>query len=355
MSFSFTKNVSDIFVRLEKLGFFPVIGTPESYVLYITVALFLIVVVPELLVRRANSASDKGSDVSRGLKREQARSSNMGGTAKDDRLLNPIYFKPFTVIETTKVSHNTILLRFEIPNDRDLGLAVGRHVSVKAELDGSRVIRPYTPTSRPDTKGYFELMVKRYLDGKMSSYMWNLQVGDTLDIRGPVGCFKYNKNEHRRIGLIAGGTGLTPCLQVIRCILEGPEGKGDNTEFVLFFQNRTESDVLLREELEVLANTYKRRLRVLFFLSNPQSNDWGNQYSTGKALKSFFSKPSDGTVPELKGYINNIAIKAAMTPLHCGLVGICGPSGFNQVMKDLLIDVGHEAESDSNNNTVFVW
>ena len=151
--------------NLQDLGL-PALGSPESYVVYGTVALFFMVVVPELLVRRARVASDKGADISIGLKREQARSSSsnltgLGASKKDDdRILNPIYFKPFTVIETTKVSHNTVLLRFEIPSDRDLGLTVGRHVSVKADLDGNKVIRPYTPTSRPDTKGYFELMVQ---------------------------------------------------------------------------------------------------------------------------------------------------------------------------------------------------
>ena len=37
---------------------------------------------------------------------------------------------------------------------------------------------------------------------------------------------------------------------MIRCLLEGPEGKGDTTSLVLFFQNRTEEDVLLRDVLD---------------------------------------------------------------------------------------------------------
>ena len=35
-----------------------------------------------------------------------------------------------------------------------------------------------------------------------------------VQVRGPVGHFKYTKNQYKRVGLIAGGTGLTPCLQV---------------------------------------------------------------------------------------------------------------------------------------------
>ena len=294
----------------------------------------------------------EGAEISRGLLREQALSSklNGAGAASDNRVLNPIHFKPFTVVSTNRVSHNTALVRFEIPSGRDLGLSVGRHVSVMAHINGQKVIRPYTPTSSPDTKGYFELMVKKYHDGKMSSHVWDLTEGDSLDFRGPVGRFKYEKNQYPKIGLIAGGTGLTPCLQVIRCILEGPEGEGDNAQFVLFFQNRTEADILLKEELCALADIYPDRLRVLFFLSNPQSSSWGKNYSTDRALNSFFAKPSKGTTPEVKGYISKDAVKIAMGPRECPLVGICGPSGFNDSMKRLLLDEGHDAES-----SIYIW
>ena len=50
--------------------------------------------------------------------------------------------------------------------------------------------------------------------------------------------------------------------QVIRCLLEGPEGQGDTTSLVLYFQNRTEEDVLLRAELDALVAASNGRLEV---------------------------------------------------------------------------------------------
>ena len=35
-----------------------------------------------------------------------------------------------------------------------------------------------------------------------------------VEVRGPVGRFKYTKNAYKKMGFVAGGTGLTPCLQV---------------------------------------------------------------------------------------------------------------------------------------------
>jgi cytochrome-b5 reductase len=41
-----------------------------------------------------------------------------------------------------------------------------------------------------------------------------LAIGDTINARGPKGQFNYSANMCREIGMIAGGTGLTPMLQV---------------------------------------------------------------------------------------------------------------------------------------------
>lgn len=49
----------------------------------------------------------------------------------------------------------------------------------------------------------------------------DLSIGDTVNVRGPKGQFNYTPNMCRAIGMIAGGTGITPMLQVRHffCIL----------------------------------------------------------------------------------------------------------------------------------------
>lgn len=126
-----------------------------------------------------------------------------------------------------------------------------------------------------------------------------------------------------------GGTGLTPCLQVVRCILEGPEGEGDLTTFTLLFQNRTESDILLREELDTLASKFSSRFKIIYFLSNPGEASWG----------------SDAQSNEKRGYINDDAMKKYLSPDLCQFVGVCGPGGFTESMTKLLTNVGHEGEA----------
>lgn len=59
------------------------------------------------------------------------------------------------------MSHDTRRFRFELPSpDHVLGLPVGQHIYLSARIDGSLIIRPYTPTSSDEDKGFVELVVK---------------------------------------------------------------------------------------------------------------------------------------------------------------------------------------------------
>ncbi len=294
-----------------------------------------IVIISIYLQKIYTEQSKVAEDYSVGLRREMSLTSSTALNTldkKDDRVIHPLDFTAFTVSDVKNISHNTKLIRFAIPGNKPLGLSIGRHISVKAMINGIKVMRSYTPTSLPNQLGYFELLIKIYADGKMSQYIDGLKKGDKVEIRGPIGRFKYSINSYKRIGLIAGGTGLTPCLQLIRCILQGPEYSTDRTTFCLFFQNRTEHDILLKLELDALQTQFSKRLEIHYFVSN--------------------ASPTFGKVNpfEHKGYIGTDDIMNKFDRTKCDFVGLCGPSGFNENIIKLLKDVGHEVD-----DTLYVW
>jgi len=54
-----------------------------------------------------------------------------------------------------------ISYRFKLPHRDDvLGLPIGQHISVSAEINGKNIIRNYTPISLEDDRGYFEVIIK---------------------------------------------------------------------------------------------------------------------------------------------------------------------------------------------------
>lgn len=115
----------------------------------------------------------------------------------------------------------------------------------------------------------------------MSQHLESLKVGDTMLLKGPKGHLDYHGrgkftivhkrkptlHRKRKIGMVAGGTGITPMMQVIRAILRDPH---DDTEVWLLFGNQTEEDILLRRELEAIP---KHRLHLFYTLDRPPQ-DW---------------------------------------------------------------------------------
>jgi cytochrome-b5 reductase len=66
--------------------------------------------------------------------------------------------------------------------------------------------------------------------------------------------------------MIAGGTGITPMLQIIRAALKNPQ---DPTRLSLIYANVNYEDILLKKELDELADKYPSRFRVFCVLNNP--------------------------------------------------------------------------------------
>lgn len=110
--------------------------------------------------------------------------------------------------------HYMIRYRFGLKPNVCLGLSVGQHISVRAMIQDKTVQRNYTPISLNNQKGYFELMIKTYPNGNVSKYMNEMNLGDLLEVIGPRGRYRYIANQKPHICMIAGGTGITPMLQV---------------------------------------------------------------------------------------------------------------------------------------------
>jgi cytochrome-b5 reductase len=226
------------------------------------------------------------------------------------RALVPGEKKMYVLVDKKVILHDTRRFRFALPSAQHvLGLPVGKYITVSAKIGGQPVVRSYTPPSSDDDVGYFDLVVKIYFrnvspkfpdGGKMSQYLESLAIGDSLAVAGPVGYITYLGNgklqvENRlkrqdpptfrtakNIGMMAGGTGITPMLQIIRHILKHSD---DRTHLSMIFANQTEDDILVREELEECAKD--PRFDLWFTLDRPPAN-W--KYSTGFITTDMISK-----------------------------------------------------------------
>jgi cytochrome-b5 reductase len=178
---------------------------------------------------------------------------------------------------------DTCSYRFKLPRKTDiLGLPIGQHISLGATIEGQpkEVVRSYTPISSDEDRGHFDLLIKSYPTGNISKHVAGLQVGQTMRVKGPKGAMVYTPNMVRHFGMIAGGTGITPMLQVVKAVIRG-RGKGDNTEMDLIFANVNPEDILLKEDLDALA-AKDSKFRVHYVLNNPPEK-WNGGVGFGSA------------------------------------------------------------------------
>jgi len=213
------------------------------------------------------------------------------------KILKPDVFQEFPLTEKTVTSHNVAIYRFSLPRKTDiLGLPIGQHMSLAATPKGveKEVVRSYTPISSDEDLGYFDLMIKAYPQGNISAHMATLKIGDTMKVRGPKGAMVYTPNMCRHLGMIAGGTGITPMLQVVRAINRGRPRNGgkDTTQVDLIFANVNPEDILLKEDLDRLAKE-DEGFRVHYVLNNPPENwDGGVGFVTGDMIKAKLPAPA---------------------------------------------------------------
>ena len=198
---------------------------------------------------------------------------------------------PYKITAIEPDTHDTKTFRFELPADATLDMLPGDFLYVHATIDGKSVKRPYTPSSLPGTTGFFELTVKRYATGVVSKYLHDQRIGDTVLISGPNQGGHWVDGMAKRVGFVAGGTGITPMIAIIRWILT----KRIDAELFLLFANKTEADIILREEWKQAAQKHPN-FHCRHILEQPPSG-WpeGTGRVTADVLHQYLPPPEPGT------------------------------------------------------------
>lgn len=201
-------------------------------------------------------------------------------------------FIPLVLEKVEVVNHNTKRFRFKLPEeDAVSGLSVASAILTKYKGPEMQkpAVRPYTPVSDEDERGYLDLVVKRYPNGPMSEHMHDMKEGQSLDFKGPIPKYPWETNKHEHIALIAGGTGITPMYQLCRAIFKNPQ---DKTKVTLVFGNIKEEDILLKKEFEDLEKEFPQRFRAFYTLDQPpESWQQGGGHINKELLQTVLPKP----------------------------------------------------------------
>ena len=235
---------------------------------------------------------------------------------------SPKLAQPYELLEKTKLSPDSYLLRYEIRGRSILGTKPEIPTCIKVDYpDGidaktgqpKTLSKSYSPVSHPSEEGSFELIVKSYPiqpGGGVGKYICDMETGKSI-----IGSLKKERIMHgspeingrwKYVGLIAGGTGIAPLLQIARILLTSDQDT--TTKIHLLFINKGEEDILGRSLIDQMAKDHPEQFFVTYSLTE---DDKRGKYETGQ-----------GTV--------EMAQKALPPPSSLGdtMIFVCGKDGF---------------------------
>jgi len=152
-------------------------------------------------------------------------------------------WRPAVVRAISHPSTNAVAIRLEVAERSDH--RPGQHYVVRLTADdGYTASRSYSVASAPSDP-LVELFVERLVDGEVSGFLAEVaEVGDELEVRGPVGGWFVWDAQTRAVGL-GGGTGVVPLVGMLR----HAQDKGRADLLRLAVSSRTLADLPYADEL----------------------------------------------------------------------------------------------------------
>ena len=173
-----------------------------------------------------------------------------------DKYINRLHAKELNLVinEIIDTGKNAKIFRLTSENGYLPPFEAGQYINIFVEIDGVRVSRPYSLSSSPRQRSYYEVTIADIQEGFVSNYMCHIaKVGDKISSTTPSGVFRYQPVFHSKKSLfLAGGSGITPFLSMTREILDSNKDR----DIVLLYGVNDENKALYHEEFSNYAKNH---------------------------------------------------------------------------------------------------
>jgi ring-1,2-phenylacetyl-CoA epoxidase subunit PaaE len=181
-------------------------------------------------------------------------------------------FHPLRVRAIEPDTAEAVIVTFEVPPELQatFGFTQGQYLTLRHTIEGQDLRRSYSICAGVDD-GELRVGVRKVKDGVFSNWInQHLRVGDRLQVMAPQGRFfvPIQPNAARHHVGIAGGSGITPILSIMKTVL----GREPKSRFTLIYGNRALRSTMFKEELEDLKNRHMRRLSLHHVFSDEHTD-----------------------------------------------------------------------------------
>jgi ring-1,2-phenylacetyl-CoA epoxidase subunit PaaE len=220
-----------------------------------------------------------------------------------------LHFHPLTVRDVHPDTDEAVVVSFEVPAELSDTFAFkqGQYLTLRQTVGGEDLRRSYSICAGIDD-GALRVGVRKVEGGVFSSWVnGSLKPGDVVEVYPPQGrFFNLPASAGRHYLGIAGGSGITPILSIMKSVL----AREPDSRFTLIYGNRRPASTMFKEEIE----------------------DLKNQYFTRVALHLVFSRETMDS-PLLGGRLDQAKLagflRVLVPPASIDAAFVCGPFEMN--------------------------
>ena len=238
--------------------------------------------------------------------------------------------RPLVVTAITHETSDAISIELADASRAAIRFTPGQFLTLFVPVDGTLRKRAYSISSVPTESGRVTVTVKRVAGGLVSGHLHSkLAVGETLSATGPSGSFTAPPaTAPRHLVLVAGGSGITPMLSIMRSSLSTEPG----TRVTLLFGNREADDVIFLGALGDLAKRHGERCRVVHLLERIDARS--------ASLGARSGRPDHATIGAL---VRELSLDARLPGEDLPLFFVSGPAQMIDGVRSALTSAGVDA------------
>ncbi len=200
---------------------------------------------------------------------------------------------PYRVSEVTAENDRVWTLKMIPSSGRVLDYLPGQFqfITLKRRKGLPEEEHHFTISSSPTNTSYISSTIKAL--GDFTSTIGETKIGDTAVIHAPFGRFSYPLyKDEIKLMFIAGGIGITPVISMLRHLRDTDFGN----EAVLLYGNKTEKDIVFRDELSEYERQFPAKFKVVHVLEKPETGWTGESGLITQDMIEKYCFPERGNV-----------------------------------------------------------
>ena len=220
------------------------------------------------------------------------------------------------ILKISKITDETSSVkafRVELPKDANIDFYPGQFFMVSFVNEPEiKLSRAYSIASSPLNKHYLEIALDKV--GPFTTKLFSMKVGDLLKFKGPYGKFYFSEEMKNNLVLIAGGTGITPLIGIIRYCND----KNLSNKIKFLYSVRTPNDIIYKKDLEEIKKRNNNFDYIVTITRAEEHHNWNG----------------------IKGRVDLDLLRENIEDIENSIYFLCGPKEFVESIIKMLESLG---------------